>query len=116
MRRRIKYPLVVLAAGLVLVGASGVGATRAAMTYQTNGQAVDFSTATLSVELQEQQDGKYVSVDGKTTLPAGLLKVAVSQLTTNVDGTTDAVDGTFYFTNYIRNDGKYAVKIIKIVA
>lgn len=68
MRRRIKYPLVVLAAGLVLVGASGVGATRAAMTYQTNGQAVDFSTATLSVELQEQQDGEYIKVNGNDTL------------------------------------------------
>lgn len=58
----------------------------------------------------------FVNVDGKTTLPAGLLKVATSQLTTNVDGTTEAVAGTFYFTNYIRNDGKYAVKVIKIVS
>ena len=57
----------------------------------------------------------YVSVDGKSTLPAGLLKVATSKLTTNVDGTTVAVAGTFYFTNYIRNNGAYAVKVIKVV-
>ena len=68
MKRQVKYPLIVLAAGLVLVGASGVGATRAAMTYQTNAEAVDFTTAALSVDLQEMQDGKYVSVDGKDTL------------------------------------------------
>ena len=58
----------------------------------------------------------FVSVDGKTTLPAGLIKCPVSSLTANVDGTTQAVGDTFYFTTYVRNDGKYAVKIIKIVA
>lgn len=58
----------------------------------------------------------FVSVDGKTTLPAGLLKVPTSDLTGNVDGSTNAVDGTFYFDMYMRNDGKYAVKVIKIVA
>lgn len=68
MKRRIKYPLIVLAAGVILVGASGVGATRAAMTYQTNSQAVDFSTASLSVDLQEMQNGEYISVDGNDTL------------------------------------------------
>lgn len=58
----------------------------------------------------------FVNVDGKTTLPAGLVKCPVSSLTANVDGTTVAVANTFYFTTYVRNDGKYAVKIIKIVA
>lgn len=87
-------------------------------TYTTEGQAVSsdhiyFSKTTNGSGVTTYS---YVSVDGKTTLPAGLLKVAVSQLTINVDGTTDAVAGTFYFTNYIRNTGKYAVKVIKIVA
>lgn len=58
----------------------------------------------------------FVSVDGKTKLPAGLIKCPVSSLTPDVDGTTEAVANTFYFTTYIRNDGKYAVKVIKIVA
>lgn len=58
----------------------------------------------------------FVSVDGKATLPAGLVKCPVSSLTADVDGTTVAVAGTFYFTTYTRNDGKYAVKVIKIVA
>ena len=58
----------------------------------------------------------FVSVDGKTKLPAGLLKCPTSSLTANVDGTTNAVADTFYFTTYIRNNGKYAVKVIKIVA
>lgn len=58
----------------------------------------------------------FVSVDGKTKLPAGLVKCPVSSLTANVDGSTNAVASTFYFTTYIRNNGKYAVKVIKIVA
>ena len=68
MKRRIKYPLIVFAAGLALLGASGVGATRAAMTYQSNAQSVDFTTSSLSVDLQEMQNGKYESVDGAYTL------------------------------------------------
>lgn len=58
----------------------------------------------------------YVSVAGKATLPAGLLKVAKTSLTTGVAGTTAAVAGTFYFDTYITNNGQYAVKVIKIVA
>jgi len=58
----------------------------------------------------------YVSVAGKTKLPAGLIKVAKSSLITNVDGNTNAVADTFYFDIYTTNSGKYAVKVIKIVA
>lgn len=58
----------------------------------------------------------YVSVAGKATLPKGLIKVKKTTLTTNVPGTTVAVADTFYFDIYTTNDGKYAVKIIKIVA
>lgn len=57
----------------------------------------------------------FVSVDGKEKLPAGLLKVGVSNLTDG-DGTVTADANTFVFDTYIRNDGKYAVKVIKIVA
>jgi hypothetical protein len=58
----------------------------------------------------------YVSVAGKTTVPAGLLKVAKSSITTTQNGGTSKVDGTIYFDKYISNDGKYAVKVIKVVA
>ena len=58
----------------------------------------------------------YISVTGKKNLPAGLIKVAKSTLTTSVAGTTVAAAGTFYFDMYITNDGLYAVKVIKIVA
>ncbi len=68
MRLNIKSPLIVLAAGIILVGASSVGATRAAKVYQSNTETADFSTASLSVDLQEKQGEKYVSVDGKDTL------------------------------------------------
>lgn len=57
----------------------------------------------------------FVSVDGKTTLPAGLLKVLKSSLATAGTGVKAAAD-TFYFDVYNRNNGEYAVKVIKIVA
>lgn len=59
----------------------------------------------------------FVSVDGKAKLPAGLVKCKVTSLVPG-DGssTVSAVSAAFVFTKYIRNDGKYAVKIIKIVA
>ena len=57
----------------------------------------------------------FVSVDGKTTLPAGLIKVAKSSLATTASDAIAAAN-TFYFAVYKRNDGKYAVKVIKIVA
>ena len=56
----------------------------------------------------------YVSVDGKERVPAGLMKVPVSELE-NATSSTVAVATTFYFEIYTRNNGKYAVKVIKIV-
>ena len=59
----------------------------------------------------------FVSVDDKTNLPAGLVKCPVGSL---VDGdgskTVETAEAAFVFTIYTRNNGKYAVKIIKIVA
>lgn len=57
----------------------------------------------------------FVSVDGKTSIPAGLLKVPVSMLTTGVNGSTDADDNYFYFETYVKNTGLYAVKVIKVI-
>lgn len=58
----------------------------------------------------------FVSVEGKETIPAGLLKVPAdgAPMTTGVNGNTVAVAGTFYFEKYINNDGLYAVKVIKV--
>ena len=42
MKKYVKNPLMLLATGLVIVGASGAGATRAAMTYSTEAEQVDF--------------------------------------------------------------------------
>ena len=58
----------------------------------------------------------FVSVDGKTKVPDGLLKIAVSSLSTGNGSTTIVAAGDIVFTTYIRNDGKYAVKVIKVVA
>jgi hypothetical protein len=60
----------------------------------------------------------YMSVAGKTTLPAGLIKVekASASLVKNVNGATTAVAGTIYFDTYITNNGKYGVKVIKIIS
>ena len=59
----------------------------------------------------------YVSVEGKTNLPAGLKKIEKATVLTNeVTGGTSAAASTFYFDKYINNDGSYAVKVIKIVS
>ena len=57
----------------------------------------------------------FVSVDGKKTLPAGLVKCPVNSLSTS-GGNVEASSVLYAFTVYTRNTGKYAVKIIKIVA
>lgn len=57
----------------------------------------------------------FVSVDGKDAIPAGLLAYPVSSLTAVADNTANAADNTIYFDKYTRNNGKYAVKVIKVV-
>lgn len=53
MMNKIKHPLIIFAAGLLLLAGSSVGATRAAFASQTEASKVDFSTAELTVQLQE---------------------------------------------------------------
>lgn len=58
----------------------------------------------------------YISTLGKASVPEGCIKVAEN---TNDDhkvtGNDNAVANTFYFDKYILNNGKYAVKVIKVV-
>lgn len=58
----------------------------------------------------------YVSVADKTTLPAGLVKYAKDDITKSEDKAASAEpeNDHFYFANYFSNNGKYAVKVIKI--
>lgn len=57
----------------------------------------------------------YISIVGKTSLPAGVVKIAKSTVVTHsVQGNATTASGTFYFDKYFSNDGKYAVKVIKI--
>lgn len=59
----------------------------------------------------------YISTLGKTSIPAGSIKVAKSTvISTEKTGNDNAESQTFYFDKYITNDGKYAVKVIKIVS
>ena len=85
--------------------------------FTTEGAAVDNSCVYFSVTKNGTSTTtySYVSVAGKTTLPAGLLKVAKSTITSTVSGGSTATNGTFYFDKYISNNGKYAVKVIRIV-
>ena len=58
----------------------------------------------------------YISVAGKKTLPAGLIKLAKSEIANSTtNGGATASEGVFYFDKYITNNGKYAVKVIKVV-
>lgn len=60
----------------------------------------------------------YISTANKTKVPKGVVKLAKSVVggKTPVAGTTNAAPGTFYFDKYFSNNGKYAVKVIKVVA
>ena len=51
--KKITKPLFVFGAGLMLVLASSVGATRASIIYQNNAKEVDFDTSYVSVDLYE---------------------------------------------------------------
>ncbi len=55
----------------------------------------------------------YISVEGKETLPLGVVKIAKTAVGT-AGGSTVPAENTFYFDKYFSNDGKYAVKVIKI--
>lgn len=59
----------------------------------------------------------YISTANKKKVPAGVVKLAKSDVTakTSVAGTTNAAAGTFYFDYYTSNNGDYAVKVIKVV-
>jgi hypothetical protein len=62
MKKIIKNPLFLLALGLLVIGASTIGATRAAFSYQTAAERVNFSTATISVDILEEVDDAYISI------------------------------------------------------
>ena len=64
MKKFYKSPLMILALGLIVLGASSVGATRAAIMYQTAAEHVNFSTAVFSVDITGD------IADGKLTFPA----------------------------------------------
>ena len=51
--KKITKPLFVFGAGLMLVLASSVGATRASIIYQNNAKEVDFDTSYVSVAFSE---------------------------------------------------------------
>lgn len=59
MKNKIKSPLILLAVGALIIGASTAGATRAAIAIQSKAERVNFSTASLSIELSEEVDGQY---------------------------------------------------------
>ena len=57
MKMKINRPLMVFAAGLLIVAGSSVGATRAALTYSAEGEEVNYSTSTMSVQLLQNEKG-----------------------------------------------------------
>ncbi len=73
MNKKIKNPLLVLAVGLIVVFASTIGATRAAVIYQDRAKQVNFETSKVSVDLFESSDEtnrESVSESGILEFPA----------------------------------------------
>ena len=120
-----EYQPVAVTAGSVIDGATSTKTFYTLTTTTLNGitdvTAADESVDNDYIYFSKTTNGgatttySYISVAGKTTLPAGLIKVAKSSLTTTIAGTENAEAGTFYFDKYITNNGKYAVKVIKVV-
>ncbi|SEA65844.1 hypothetical protein SAMN02910384_02021 [Pseudobutyrivibrio sp. ACV-2] len=80
MKVDVKNPLFILAAGVLLVTGSIVGATKAADSGTPKAQAVTFSTANLSVELQEKQSGKFVTIQETRNADGSLNPSALGKL------------------------------------
>lgn len=87
MKKIVKNPLVILAVGVLIVAASSVGATRAAISYSNKADQVNFSTAKLQVERQEKQGDDYavVSAEDSLTFPA----IAEAMKTNDSDKSND---------------------------
>ena len=93
------------------------GTTDAHYTNGTETVAKDNLYFSISTNGGATKTYSFISVDNKigTVLPAGMLKIAKTQLH-DVTGTgVTALADTFYFTTYIHNTGLYAVKVIKVV-
>ncbi len=80
MKINVKHPLFVLAAGVILVGASAFGTTKAVNEYSSETQGVTFETAKFSVDLIENQSGNAVSVAGSDTEPGKLALTSFSDV------------------------------------
>ena len=89
-------------------------------TVGTGGEAPDEDYVYFSVTTNGTGNTtySYISPLGKTLIPEGCKKVLKTTITTatTVTGDDNADENTFYFDKYIFNDGKYVVKVIKIVA
>lgn len=85
---KVKSPLFILAAGLVLVGASVIGGYTIAKETSSSTQGVQFETATFQVDLSEVQGEDYVTVAGSNTAP-GTLKFSDPDLKAVMDGTQE---------------------------
>ena len=77
MKKLIKNPLVILAVAIILLVGSSVGATRAALIYQSYRDVVTFSTAEIHCQLLENsdvvEDSEDLSDDGTTKIKQSLL-------------------------------------------
>jgi len=93
-------------------------ATASNHTSGSEAAAKDYLYFSVTTNGGDTKTFSFVSVDDKIgeTLPDGLLKVSKDELNEIAAPGAKAADDTFYFTTYVRNDGKYAVKVIKIVS
>ena len=62
MKKLYKNPLLILILGLVVISAGSITATRAAIVYQRAAERVNFSTAEISVDVEELVDDSFISV------------------------------------------------------
>lgn len=113
MKKIIKNPLVALALGLIIIAASSVGATRAAVIYQDNAKEVDFDTSFVSVDVLEgsaDTEVKSVKESGYLKFPGMPKDITIGQ---KYDEYVDVKNGSGEYYEYVRvKVRKYWVKTV----
>jgi len=104
MKKIINKPLIVFAAGLLLLAGSTIGATSAAINYSSEQRTLDFKTASLDVEIREYSEGDYKVVDDANPIAFPGLQsddFQIGKLTAS-DVRVANISGTDGFDEYIR--------------
>lgn len=100
MKKFIKNPLVILAVAVVLLAGSSIGATRAAVVYQSARDDITFRTAQIGVELRE--NGKSLGEDNTLSLGFDDNKFVIGKTFTENVSVVNNSSEEYKYDEYVR--------------